>query len=804
MVAACAGAGLFLPLLLNAQTSSPAQVNDTSVVAALPAVDDQSRTGLVSLPRNLLQDQQAFFTQPFHATAQQWELSVPLGLVATVLVASDTAAEAHVTSNATTVSHAKTFSNVGTGLMLGASGGMYLWGKLQKNEGLRETGFLSGEAAIDAYGDTLLIKAIAGRDRPFTGNGRGDFFNGGQSFPSEHAAVSWAVASVIAHEYPGPMTKLFSYGLAGAVSVARVEAHQHFMSDAAIGSALGWYIGRQVYRARSSPAEIDPRTWGRFERDEHSERVEQTSGMGSSYVPLGSWVYEAFDRLAAMGYMPMSSAVVRPWARLSCAQMLADAEVAAQNFGEPGPIAGELMAELGKEFEHESGLIEGATNRQAMLENLYTRFTGISGTPLRDSFHFAQTLADDYGRPYGKGANEIAGFTTRSEAGPLAVYLQGEYQYASAIAPYNAAAQQAIAAFDGLPYGWATRSGTTSRVRTIEAYAAVNMNNWQLSFGQQALWWGPSRSTSLMLSTNAEALPMLRLARVEPLTLPAGLSWLGPVHFDSFFAREGGIHYVRLGNAMVLHGDATHGLDPPPYMWGLSVSFKPTENFEFGFGHTVIFAGYGRPLNLETFLHTFSLLGNDQAVDPGKRTTEFNFSYHIPGLRRWLVLYSEAFAYDNPVEGNFKSRYAWDPGIYLPQLPGVRRMDLRLEGVYTNLPGLTDQAYFYGNAHYAQGYTSYGQILGSWVGRQGSGESASSSYWFSARSKATVSYRRMVADKAYLQGGHLQDFSGSLSWMLRPDIEFSASSQYESWQFPLLDLGSRTNVSTTFGVRFFP
>ncbi len=148
---------------------------------------------------------------------------------------------------------------------------------------------------------------------------------------------------------------------------------------------------------------------------------------------------------------------------------------------------------------------------------------------------------------------------------------------------------------------------------------------------------------------------------------------------------------------------------------------KPTENLELGVGHTAIFAGYGRPLNLETFLHTFSGYGNNQAVDPGKRTTEFNFSYRIPGLRKWLVLYSEGFSYDDPLQGKFISRYGMDPGIYLPQIPGMRKLDLRVEGVNTNLPGLKDQAYFYSNAHYPQGYTNYGQIFGSWIGRQGSG-----------------------------------------------------------------------------------
>jgi membrane-associated phospholipid phosphatase len=732
---------------------------------------------------------------------RQWKLAVPMTVVVVGLVASDTAVEGHVTTNPTTVSRASTFSNAGLATLAGVGGGMYLWGTFAKNEQQRETGFLSGEAALDAYIDTTMIKYVAGRDRPFTANGRGNFFDGGSSFVSQHSAVSWAIASVIAHEYPGPLTKILSYGMAGAVSVARVEAHQHFMSDAVLGSALGWYIGRQVYRARSSEADIDVHKWGKFEKDENSEEASATSQMGSSYVPLDSWMYDAFDRLSAMGYLKSESETMRPWTRLECARLVAEAY---EHTPEGDQIAKPLLDALNGELSHEAKLMNGGKNTGAQVESVYARFTGISGTPLRDSYHFAQTLVDDNGRPYGQGANGIAGISVRSEAGPLALYLRGEYQYASAIPAYSASAQQALAANDGLPFGWNLRSGTTSRIRPVEAYVALNISDWQLSFGQQTLWYGPDRSTSLILSNNAEAMPMLRLARVKPLTLPSILGALGPVHTDFYCSRDGGVHYARLGPNFILTGDAAHPLYPPPYMWGAAISVKPTENFEFGLAHTAIFAGYGLPLNLKTFLHTFSLSGNIQPVEPGKRTTEFNFSYHVPGLRKYLVVYSEGFAYDDPLQGSFLGRYALDPGIYMPQIPGLRKLDLRVEGINTNLPGLKHPAYFYSNTHYAQGYTNYGQILGSWIGRQGSGGQASSTYWFSARNKATVSYRKLVADKSFLQGGQSSDFSGSITWIVRPGIEVSAMSQYESWKFPLLAPGARSDVSTSFGVRVFP
>jgi hypothetical protein len=453
--------------------------------------------------------------------------------------------------------------------------------------------------------------------------------------------------------------------------------------------------------------------------------------------------------------------------------------------------------------------MNGNRNSGAAVESVYSRFTEVSGSALRDSFHFGQTIADDFGRPYGQGANEYSGFSARAEAGPFAIYLRGEHQYSSAMPVYNTAAQQAISASDSLyvqgviPFGWNLRLGATERLRPVEAYASVNLANWQISFGQQSLWWGPDRSTSLILSNNAEAMPMLRIARVKPIKMPGWLSFLGPVHYDSFFSREGGIHYVGLGPTFILHGSSNQALTPPPYMWGVAFSVKPTTNFELGFAHTTIFAGYGRPLNLRTFLHTFSPHGNAQAVDPGKRTTEFNAAYHLPGFRS-VVVYNELYAYDNPIAGRFLAFYAMDPGVYLPKIPGLSKLDLRMEGVYTNLPGEKDAAYYYANSHYPQGYTNDGQILGSWIGRQGDGGKISSSYWFSGRNKLTLSYRKMTSDKSFLRGGNLSDISGDMTWMVRPGIELSAMSQFERWKFPLLSSGPRSNFTTTVEVRIFP
>ena len=52
----------------------------------------------------------------------------------------------------------------------------------------------------------------------------------------------------VARRHPGWLTKSIAYGLAGAVSFSRVTSGDHFPSDVAAGSVVGFLIGRYVSR----------------------------------------------------------------------------------------------------------------------------------------------------------------------------------------------------------------------------------------------------------------------------------------------------------------------------------------------------------------------------------------------------------------------------------------------------------------------------------------------------------------------------------------------------------------------------
>ena len=68
------------------------------------------------------------------------------------------------------------------------------------------------------------------------------------------------------------------------------------------------------------------------------------------------------------------------------------------------------------------------------LDSVYTRVMDIAGTPVNDSYHFGQSIINDYGRPYWQGVNNYTGFSASANDGRFAFYIDGEYQYAPTIA----------------------------------------------------------------------------------------------------------------------------------------------------------------------------------------------------------------------------------------------------------------------------------------------------------------------------------------------------------------------------------
>jgi len=271
------------------------------------------------------EDQRRLWTSPERIRFSDTEWLVPAGGFAAALFVTDRDASLHLSRNPKTINRYNTISNAGAGALIGDASGLWLLGHARHDRHWSESGFLAGEAVLNSLVMVEGLKYSLGRERPFQGNGSGAFFQGGTSFPSEHAAAAWAVAGVLAHEYPGPLTKILAYGLAGAVSYSRVRGRQHFPSDVFIGGMMGNLVAQEIYSTHHD-SELGGGEWRSLSAAARGFDSSGPQNLGSPYVPLDSWIYPALDRLAALGLIDSSFAGMRPWTRRECARLLNEAE----------------------------------------------------------------------------------------------------------------------------------------------------------------------------------------------------------------------------------------------------------------------------------------------------------------------------------------------------------------------------------------------------------------------------------------------------------------------------------------------
>jgi membrane-associated phospholipid phosphatase len=211
---------------------------------------------------NILRDQRAIWTSPFNLHKDDSKWLAPLGLSTLALIATDRRSSGELVENGDNVSRlriSKDISRVGSIYSTaGVAGVLYLTGRATHNDRLRETGLLAAEALFDGGIVSSALKTASQRQRPPVDNSSGEFFDGGSSFPSGHAISAWSLATVIAQEYGHhrPLVRVGAYGLAAAVSLSRYTGRNHFLSDALVGSAIGYGIGRYVYQKHHDP-ELD-------------------------------------------------------------------------------------------------------------------------------------------------------------------------------------------------------------------------------------------------------------------------------------------------------------------------------------------------------------------------------------------------------------------------------------------------------------------------------------------------------------------------------------------------------------------
>jgi hypothetical protein len=298
---------------------------------------------------------------------------------------------------------------------------------------------------------------------------------------------------------------------------------------------------------------------------------------------------------------------------------------------------------------------------------------------------------------------------------------------------------------------------------------------------------------------------MFQINRVTPFKIPV----LGSVRVDYMVGRLSGSHWVFGVNTGFV-GSWTQTLSNQPFIVGQKLSLKPTDNLEFSFSTTSLFAGPGVPANAHSLARAMFSTGNGlpgSTGDAGDRRGAFDVSYRFRQLSG-LTLYADAFTDDAPTPWLGWNKAALISGFHLVQVPGISKLDVRAEGLYSDPPSTNPtvrHGYFYINSRFRSGYTNDGSLIGSWIGRQGQGAQAWATYWLSPRNNVQLNFRHQKVSPQFIpEGGTLTDIGVSGDYWMGRRFGISARVQYERWLFPILQPNPSRNMMASVQVLFQP
>ncbi len=180
-----------------------------------------------------------------------------------------------------------------------------------------------------------------------------------------------------------------------------------------------------------------------------------------SFIPLDHWSYQAFDRLASLGLLPLTALTSKPITRREARRLLEEAS-ARVRFADPtiSRLAREDLRRLIEEFSMDSPVVVTAS--------------GAASTRQAGSFARVRSM----------GGSSVTLRFAPTDAWALSVRVGG--------------------------------NGEVPASSWNEFYASFQSGSVFGQFGRTALWWSPSLRSSLLLSDNAGTIPLLRIVADFP------------------------------------------------------------------------------------------------------------------------------------------------------------------------------------------------------------------------------------------------------------------------------------------------
>jgi membrane-associated phospholipid phosphatase len=191
----------------------------------------------------VLDEVEAYYTSPLHWDLKDWAyFGGSLGLFA-VARHYDTQVRTHFVARGARPFGGSTHDLQDIAPTAAAVVGTWAYANLiDSADGHREVGAMVEAAAFSAV-DTYALKYVAGRKRPDETTDPNKWRHGGSSFPSLHAAVGFAVGSVLAESGNDDyrlVRRFLGYGfVAGWTAFERLKHNAHWLSDDVAGAEIG-------------------------------------------------------------------------------------------------------------------------------------------------------------------------------------------------------------------------------------------------------------------------------------------------------------------------------------------------------------------------------------------------------------------------------------------------------------------------------------------------------------------------------------------------------------------------------------
>jgi membrane-associated phospholipid phosphatase len=205
-------------------------------------------------PREALEDTKLYFTAPLRWDAHDWlAFGGTLAAIGVAHEFDDDVRDNFAGSDPDSLDGEDPYSlddALPAAVLL--AGTWLLAGVTDAPAGWRELGSMVEASAFTAV-TTGVLKFSLGRQRPNETTDPDQWFESGDSFPSMHSSLAFAIGTVFAesgNEEHRLLRRVLGYGVAGATAYLRVDHNAHWTSDVLAGAALGFTTARFTMNRR--------------------------------------------------------------------------------------------------------------------------------------------------------------------------------------------------------------------------------------------------------------------------------------------------------------------------------------------------------------------------------------------------------------------------------------------------------------------------------------------------------------------------------------------------------------------------